>query len=496
MKKNHFLTRPKYSVLALVACTAILASCAVDGYDDETFSSSVTGQTLASPAADSIAFTANADGSKTTITWPVVFGARGYRCSVYNVTDADNPVALVVDSVVDGTTLVVPRAEENNYSFSIQTLGNTEYGNSDAAEATLVSFNSYLPGFATIPAGTDIGEWIATNTLPEDQGELALDLVEGGHYTLDSSAVFGNAPVTIRTASGNRATITTGEGASFIIKSGFKLKNVVVDAAASTKPLILLNSEPNPATLNTVGTSGYYYIEDAVSLTNTLVENLPDELINNNNTQYVIHSFLIDNSVIHFNTATGHNSSDSYFNMYNAGGGINDFTVRNSTLYNTSENQMRYMLRYSNSFAPKRTGYSAMTVTFSYSTLYNMVPSGQSANYGGYRGAGASATLTLDHNIVVNTSIRQFVRRLLGGDSWSGSTIKVFNANTYFANGENAWGYTDPADLTTGTGEAQYDQSGTILDGDPGFANADGGDFTVSGANQIAAQSGDPRWLK
>lgn len=131
-----------------------LASCAVDGYDDETFSGGVTGQTLSSPAADSIVFTANADGTKTTISWPVVYGAGGYCCSVLNVSDESHPVVVVGDTVVDGTTLVVPRTEDVNYSFSIRTVGNEELGNSDAAETTTAFFRPISPDtpqYPTVP---------------------------------------------------------------------------------------------------------------------------------------------------------------------------------------------------------------------------------------------------------------------------------------------------------------------------------------------------------
>lgn len=61
--------------------------------------------------------------------------------------------------------------------------------------------------------------------------------------------------------------------------------------------------------------------------------------------------------------------------------------------------------------------------------------------------------------------------------------------------GEDAWTMPDAADPTTWTGEAQYDQTGTIVAGNPGFKDAANGDFTVSGANQIASRDGDPRWL-
>jgi hypothetical protein len=40
-----------------------------------------------------------------------------------------------------------------------------------------------------------------------------------------------------------------------------------------------------------------------------------------------------------------------------------------------------------------------------------------------------------------------------------------------------------------------YDESGTIIEEDPMFADPSNGDFTISGATQVARQTGDPRWL-
>lgn len=496
MKRNRYLTQSKLAVLAIAAGTLLMASCAVDGYDDETFSGGVTGQTLASPAADSITFTANADGSRTIISWPVVIGAQGYLCSVYNVTDPANPIAIVADSLVDGTSLTVNRAEDSNYTFSIQTIGNTALNNGNAAEATQTTFTSFQEAFATIPDGADIAEWLAQNTLPEDQGEIILNLEDGGSYTLNSNATFGNNPITFRTASTNRATITMGADASFIIKDGFRLKNVIIDGSQCTNPVILMNKEPNEATKNLKSDRGYYYIENTVSITNCLIDNLTDEFVNSNGVGYCIETFLIDNCVFHFNTASGH-STDTYFNMYNSGC-INYFTARYSTFYNSSSNNMNYFLRYNNAGGPDRTGYSEASVTFRQCTFYNIVKSGQICNYQRMGGNGNSrrlVTFTLDRNIVVNSGNRQFARRFLGGATWENAENKSFTYNTYFFNGEDAWTMPDPNDETTWTGEVTYDRSGTIISGDPGFADPDNGNFTVSGANQIAAQNGDPRWL-
>ena len=40
-----------------------------------------------------------------------------------------------------------------------------------------------------------------------------------------------------------------------------------------------------------------------------------------------------------------------------------------------------------------------------------------------------------------------------------------------------------------------YDQSGTVIEEDPQFANPAVGDFHISGATQLARRTGDPRWL-
>ena len=53
MKKNHFFTYSKMCVLALTGASALfLASCAKDGYDDESFDSGVNNTQVSSIAVD------------------------------------------------------------------------------------------------------------------------------------------------------------------------------------------------------------------------------------------------------------------------------------------------------------------------------------------------------------------------------------------------------------------------------------------------------------
>jgi hypothetical protein len=494
MKKNHFFARPRLSVLALLAGTMLVASCAVDGYDDETFSGGVNGQSLSSPEADKITFAANADGSKTTITWPVVYGAGGFLTSLYDVTDPSNPVLIFKDSLIDGSTMSVPRAEDTNYEFSIQTMGNENLGNVTAENTTKASFTTFLPAFAVVPDGSDLTEWFAANPLPADQHEVAVDLVAGGHYTMSGDVDFNTTAVTLRTASTNRALIALGATSSFITTSGLRLKNLIIDGAAASEPLIELSATPDESLKDKVAVGkGYYFIQDPFSITNCLIENFPDEIINNNKVQYSIETFLIENSVFHFATGAGM-SSASYFNMYNNGAGINDFIARKSTFYNSSENDPKYFMRYNNSYSCKRTNYDNTKVTFEQCTFYNIVKKNQFANYDGLR-RNEKAIFTLTSNIFVNTGNTQFVRRYLAGGGWADAGEKNFTNNTYVMDGADAWTMPDASDPNTWTGEASYDRSGTIVSGDPGFKDAANGDFTVTGANQIAGRIGDPRWL-
>ena len=75
-------------------------------------------------------------------------------------------------------------------------------------------------------------------------------------------------------------------------------------------------------------------------------------------------------------------------------------------------------------------------------------------------------------------------RRFLHGQAYASSPQnKTFNNNTYMkADGT----FQDPQ---------SYDESGTIIEEDPQFANPAAGDFHISGPTQVARKTGDPRWL-
>ena len=63
MKKYHFFTCSKICTLALTGASALfLASCAKDGFDEETFDGGVSNTQVAAVSVDAITITPSADG--------------------------------------------------------------------------------------------------------------------------------------------------------------------------------------------------------------------------------------------------------------------------------------------------------------------------------------------------------------------------------------------------------------------------------------------------
>ena len=146
MKRNRFMARGKLGGCLLLGLAALtLASCARDGFDDETFSSGVTGVTLEAPKADGITVTPSADGKSQTVTWKVVYGAGGYKVSLYDAAKREKPI--VTDSVIDGCTVTLDRKEDTNYIFAIRAMGNEKAG-VKVLKAFSVTVDSLLPAFS------------------------------------------------------------------------------------------------------------------------------------------------------------------------------------------------------------------------------------------------------------------------------------------------------------------------------------------------------------
>ena len=486
MKKNHFISQLRFCGITLLGVGALmLSSCADDGYnDDERWSSSVKNTTLESPSAEDITVTASADGKSQTIAWPVVNGAGGYLVSFYDPSAEDS---IIADSIVDGCQIIVSREEDMNYVFSIKTLGNEANNNKGAEAPTEYAFTTFMPATAVLPNGTDIYEWSQTPeiqtllTTPTEE-TLIFDLEAGGEYALSNIVDFGHNKVILRTASkSDWATITYANGASIRFGGGFILRYMNINGEATTDPILGLSDAPNDAIL---GQNSHYIINDPVTIQNCYIYNVQRQLLHDNKVKYCIALFTIDNTEVKF-TTDGGMSSGSYILIYDGGGFINNFTATNSTFWNAPNkdgelHESRYFVRYNNSGRCDRAGFTYNMINFQNCTFYNIAKSGQMANHGGFDGR-ATSFYNIQNNIFVDCGGNQVARRIVGR-SHAQAEI-TFHNNTYWYNG------------AAETGNTSYD-TGYQMQSDPAFENAEAGDFTPTGAEQVSAKTGDPRWFE
>ena len=500
MKKLQFLAWPKLCTAALLGAGALfMASCAQDGYDDkESWETSVKNTQMVSPSTDGIKVSSSADGLTMNIVWTVVQGAGGYQFDLYNVNDANNPV-LVMSRKVDGCSVEgVPREEDTNYRLELKTLGNSSLGNTDATSTTVKAFTTFTPTYKTIPNGTELVAWFAENPVPDsnsdtwkefrttnelDADTIYYDLEAGGAYTLDGLLDFKGHKVVLRSNSKtNQATVTYGTEGEISIDQCFGLKYLVFNCGNTSKDIITTSATPT----TTADSKGFYIIEDPVGVQNCTFNDVPNSLIGgakvSDTNRFCIKTFLLNNCVVKLKTSDKM-SSTAIINMYKNRGFINSLTVQNSTFYNTSEFQAKYFIQYENNMNCNQleNKLSNSYVTISNNTFYNVVKGNQFANWSGIGGKNVTI-YNVKANIFVDCSIEgQIARRIIVNKS---NPEMNFAYNTY---------YLDGAD--TSEKEASYD-TGIILKSNPGFKNAAAGDFTISGDDQLANQTGDPRWIK
>lgn len=491
MKTNpikHSAFSRKLMAGALVCASLLFTACA-DVYDgDEQFSSSVTNAQLQSPTEDAIQIEATPDGATQIISWPVVEGAGGYHLTLKDVTDPTKEVVLA-DSIIDGCSLSIGRAEDTNYELSIQTLGNSRYNNTDAASATLKQYTTFIPCNGVIPTGSDLKEWFNANPIPEgaETEHFVFDLEANGNYTINGELDFGLNTVTLRTASTLKAKLVYGEKAALATNAGLNLKNLIIDASAqssSNSSLIELSKEPNEAILGLTG-KDYYNILNPITIQNCDVDGVNGFILYDNNKKYCVQNFLIKNSVIHLTSTLNTITSNALINAY--GGGIAHTAVENSTIWSTTAIAQKYFLRFNNSFRYDRVFDEAVwpdntfTLDIKNSTFYKVAEAGQMGNYSSFVNK-QTTTFNIQKNIFVECGSGQVARRLI--DRYQTGPTYNFQYNTYWWQG------------ATETGYDSYDKSGTVIDADPALADPENGNFTVGGAQQISLGCGDPRWLK
>ena len=499
MKKNQFFTYSKMCVLALTGASALfLASCAKDGYDDESFDSGVSNTQVATISADDITITPSADGKSQTFNWPVVMGAGGYRVSLIDVANPDKPI--INDSIVDGCSVKGDREEDVNYKLTILPLGNKKKNNTDASAAVEKLFSTFTPTYKTIPAGSNLNEWFAANPVPTEEGDnLNYDLEAGATYTLSDVLDFNTNAVTLRTNDkAKHATIYFQNEACITFAAPFNLKYIDVDCSAqeigSTNHGIFAFSKDPSAAPTGVDVNPTLYkwdkpmIEKPVTFVNSNFKNVKSYFFWDNQQAVCAMTMLIDNCIIHL--APEKAFAGGVF-WTNKGGQVNELYVTNATFYELDDCVGDYKYFYQAGMVSGEEIYAEKslatnTVSYTNSTFYHVTwNGGQWGNYNRMGGRDCSHWIMTDC-IFYDCSPSGVPRRFLHGKQ--NQKYVTFNNNTYMkADGT----FQDIKE----DGTHDYDHSGTTIEEDPLFANPAVGDFHISGATQVARKTGDPRWL-
>jgi len=464
--------RPIVSVLC-VTIALLITSC-VDGFkENELFSSGVTGVTLESPNGTTVVFTPNAEGNSIKISWPVVYGAGGYQFSLYKVDDPSNPIAVGKENeIVDGCSVIRALEEDTKYKVVVRTLGNAEYSNKEAAAATEALYSTLLPTTAVIPTGTDLSQYFAANPIPSSATELAYQLEAGGSYTMSANVPLPLTNVTIRGDKVHHPVVTMTNGVFVSDGAGLKLKFIDFDCTNLTgSSFITYNATQNAAAIQ----NAWVTVTSPVALQSCKIKGLTKYFLWDSNKKYALQTLLIKDCVI------GQNSINQYF-IYMQGGMVKDLTISNTTIFNTQVSTSNF-IQYNAAVRVTTNAawnWASGSVTVANSTFWQVAKAGQMANYAGLAQKGNA--LNVLKCIFVDCGTQAVIRRFAGGST---NMTRTLGFNSYWFGGVFA-----AAEIS-----ASYDNSGTHITTDPLLKDPANGDFTVGGANQISARTGDPRWL-
>ena len=353
--------------MTFLAAVLLTASCA-RGVDDESFVTEVTNTQLKSPTIDEASFSilTNPDGRESIkLTWPVIHGAGGYLCNVQCIENpeaetvtSENPTVVVNDSIVDGCSLAFLKTEDAVYNISVKTVGNDRLNNTDAAEATTYQYSALIPA-TTIPAGSDIAEYINANLTSSDK-EQGFALEAGASYTLNAKVDFGLNQITLRSTDkeGKHPRVTVGAEGALVTQAGLKIKFIDFDCTNATQTGLIMLSDTPDASLSTESL-GYkanganqdgFVINDPVIFQECNIKNLPNSIIYGNKQPWSLRDFRITDCLIQLNNE----GSNSFINLYHnesdgKNGLIKDMTIENNTIWNIVKNNSAYFIRYANS---------------------------------------------------------------------------------------------------------------------------------------------------
>ena len=479
------------SGLVIVSMALAAGSCAQGADCDEVFSAGVTNTQLESPELDNSCFTPfdTEEGLKLQVSWPVVYGAGGYEVKVANVTE---PESYLVDTLLDGCTMMVPVMENETYAVSVRSAGNKKYNNTAAETAS--EYNFTVAGTRLlIPSPCEISTYITEHYQAPAAPSLGLiyELEAGGQYTLEHTADFNLDKVKIVGNAENRPTITVSGDGNLMTQAGLQLLDINFDCADRTKEgVITFHTKPDQSIyvdnldeFKSGVNRKTYIVADPIIISNCWFKDVSNSFIYNNKKSYGIFDLRILNSIVQFNYA----GSNNMFIPFQSGNysTICYMTIENSTLFNVA-NTSAYWMRFQSRVNPEKAFGDAQKNKalwlFKNSTIYDTQMS--SRDFANNPPRTGTQLMQYSNNIIQNL---KNIHQLGNGctTTWENNTVCVTD------DGKNK-----DADVAAGTLTAPEDPAFVGPIQSLNFELPNGGvNFTPTGANTLAGRRGDPRWL-
>lgn len=477
--KQRIITRVLLAVAAVGLC-----ACAGDGFEPEEFTSTVHGAQMPEYAPADVHFTTIIDKSgneMVEVTWPVALGASGYEAVIRNETEG----LEVVNTVADRAVLTFPKLEDRDYTVTLRALGNAQYGNTDAAAATVAQYSTFVPGL-TIPTGSDIAEYVNQN-LTDQAADQAFILEAGGQYTLNSVADFRHNNVVVRGDEASPAIVTVNGDGALATALGLYVKHVKFDCTAMDKTSrgIVRGSDKDDDGYGALeGKNKSYIMEKSVIVKDCWVKNLRTCLVGSGRTAWSFSDIRVDDCLVQLdNDGTGWGDAsvinpygDFYYKGSQGWGALvaKDVTIKNSTFYNTKSNGKNFFMRFGNADISKNFGSKQGSATVTGCTFARTM---DKKKFGDRLPNYAEYTVTFKDNILLETLA---VNKLLQGNATKNAPQ---DANTIF-------GIIDGGDKPYCTEE---DPGFTVPSVELDLTAPNGGvNFHATGA--ISSTIGDPRW--
>ncbi|MCD8185256.1 MAG: DUF4992 family lipoprotein, partial [Rikenellaceae bacterium] len=453
----------------------LLAYSCIEGFkDDQIYDPGIYNTTLQSP--EEIIFSASADGSTLSISWPVVPGAGGYEVTILVVDDPENPDTLRHYDHLDYTSTSVEFMDDTKYEAVVRSLGNERYNNKEAQEATVEEYDTLVETYKIIESGKDLAEYFKTFVFPDksewEYDEIVLELEKDGVYTLNSPLdLISNDQFSYITLRGDKVyhpTVTLGEKGELNTNiGGIKLKFIDFDCTAtgSSSPFIRLTDDFNEKIISSEG----YYVLHPIALTGCNFTSVNGYFIYGNSYKYCVNFLAFTDCQVELNSTQEIMSVTSGF--------INNLTMQNCTFYNLKTSSNRF-LRFANNTRPAYADEGSGVYNYHNNTFVNIATNTQWHNGGmGYN----TVTVNSSYNIFFETATGN-VSRYMSFNSTN--PIRNYSFNCY-------WFDKKPAEQS-GNG---HDQSSTIVTVDPGLSldDLETGVFVPSQA-MIDLKMGDPRW--